>query len=123
MGSDKLACQRVRLDVTRISVQLSRAKSSWAIDVVVPLVAVGTMLIAHVLDDQLVRQIDEIDPSRWPLSACGISLGGMTTLRGLEMPASQPRIQSVETLSRCPAVLGGWRVGSDRPQRCGRAGS
>jgi hypothetical protein len=110
--SDKLACQRVRLDVTRISVQLSRAKSSWRsmswftgcgrYDVDRP----------RTLDDQLVRQVDEIDPSRWPLSACGISLGGMTTLRGLDMPASQPRIQSVETLSRCPQFLadGEWAV-------------
>ena len=33
------------------------------IDVVVPLVAVGAMLIALVLDDQLVCQVDQVDPA------------------------------------------------------------
>jgi hypothetical protein len=32
-----------------------------AIDVVVPLVAIGAMLVALVLNDQLVRQIDQVD--------------------------------------------------------------
>jgi len=34
-----------------------------AVDIAIPLIAVGAVLIALVLDDQLVRQVDEIDPA------------------------------------------------------------
>ena len=34
-----------------------------AVDVAVPLVAVGAVLVAFVLDDQLVRQVDQVDPA------------------------------------------------------------
>jgi hypothetical protein len=38
-----------------------------AIDVTIPLVAVGPVLIALVLNDQLVRDVDEVDPANWTL--------------------------------------------------------
>ena len=34
-----------------------------AVDVAVPLVAVGAVLVAFVLDDQLVRHVDQVNPA------------------------------------------------------------
>jgi hypothetical protein len=52
--------QRARAEVIRISVHLS-GELFMAVDIGVPLTAIGAVLIALVLDDQLVRQIDEVD--------------------------------------------------------------